>query len=217
MYDSSTIHDEPESPEGRWRRGFGMRTTLSLVALCTFGAVAVFGTQAAFSDNVTMGQISVTGGSLDMVANNDTGDSGVAWSGNLSVALTGLQPGDVKDGTVEIENAGDLPYTLVASTSGTDASGCFGYYLRETAVTGGSGAAVFPVDFAGFGTGSGTDVATAAFPTAVSNRALPDNGADVDWEAGDKKVYTISVRMKSSCTTNAANGTLDVAFDAAQV
>jgi hypothetical protein len=151
-----------------------------------------------------------------MVANGDTGDSNVAWSGDLAVALTGLQPGDVKSGTVEIENTGDLPFTLVGSTSGTDASGCFTYYLRETSVTGGSGASSFPVNFTGFGTGSGTDVAGASFATAVTNRDLPDSGADLEWEPGDSKVYTVDVRMLSSCTTNGAAGTLDVSFDAQQ-
>jgi hypothetical protein len=219
MYYSPEEQENPiTTPRiARWRHGIGVRAVLSLVAVCTFGAVGVFGTQAAFSDNVTMGRIHVTGGSLDMVANNDTGDSDVAWSGDLSVALTGLQPGDVKDGTVEIENAGDLPYELVTSTSGTDASGCFGYYLRETGVTGGTGASTFPVNFTGMGTDSATDSDTAAFATAVTNRALPDDGADLAWEAGDAKTYTISVRMQSSCTTNAADATLDISFDATQV
>lgn len=218
LYDETTS-DTTTRTDSRLRPWgvLGLRTVLTLVALCAFGAVGVLGTRAAFTDDVTMAQIHVTGGSLDMVANGDTDDSGVAWNGALSVALTGLKPGDVNDGTVEVVNTGDLPFTLVASTSGTDASGCFGYWLRETSVSAGTGAAAHPVTFANFGSGSGSDGVTAAFASAVANEQLPDDGADLDWEPADAKVYTISVRMLASCTTNAADGTLDISFDAAQV
>jgi hypothetical protein len=192
----------------------------SLLSLIAIGAVAGTGelaTRATLADQVTMAQISAAGGTLDVVANNDTDDSGTVWSGSLSVALTGLKPGDENSGTVEIDNAGDLPYTLTVSTSGADASSCFSYYFRETSVTGGTGSASQPVGFAGMGSATGSDGTTAAFATAVTNRQLPDNGVDNVWEADDKKVYTLTVRMNQSCTTNAATGTLDFTFNAAQL
>jgi hypothetical protein len=191
----------------------------SLLSLVAIGAVAGSGslaTGATLTDQVTMAQISATGGTLDMVANSDTDDSATVWSGSLAVALTGLKPGDENSGTVEIDNTGDLPYTVTATTSGVDASSCFSYYFRETSVTGGTGAASHPVNFTGMGSATGADGTTATFATAVTNRQLPDNGVDNVWEADDKKVYTLTVRMKQACTTNAASGTLDFTFDATQ-
>jgi hypothetical protein len=193
------------------------RGLLSLVAIGAVAGAATLAARATFTDQVTMAQISATGGTLDMVANSDTDDSGVAWSGSLSVALTGLKPGDESSGTVEIDNTGDLPYTLTTSTTGSDASACFSYYFRETSVTAGTGAGSHPVNFTGMGTATGADATTAAFATAVTNRQLPDAGADNAWETDDKKVYTLTVRMRQSCTTNAASGTLDFTFDATQV
>ena len=192
------------------------RGLLSLTAIGALASAGALATHATLTDQVTMAQISATGGTLDMVANNDTDDSATAWSGSLSVALTGLKPGDERSGTVEIDNAGDLPYTLTASTTGANASGCFSYYFRETSVTGGTGAGSEPVNFAGMGTAAGADSTTAAFATPVTNRQLPDSGADTVWEADDKKVYTLTVRMNQSCATNAATGTLDFTFDATQ-
>jgi hypothetical protein len=192
----------------------------SLLSLAAVGAVVTTGavaTRATLTDQVTMAQISAAGGTLDMVANNDTDDSATAWSGALSVALTGLKPGDENSGTVEIDNTGDLPYTLTASTSGADASSCFSYYFRETGVTAGTGSSSQPVNFAGMGTATGADGSAAAFAAAVTNRQLPDNSGDNVWEADDKKVYTLTVRMKQSCTTNGATGTLDFTFDATQL
>lgn len=202
---------------GRLQGSLAGRSLLSLAAIAAVASVGAFATHATLTDQVTMAQISVTGGTLDMVANNDADDSATAWSGSLSVALAGLKPGDESSGTVEVDNAGDLPYTLTASTSGTDASACFSYYSRETSVTGGTGAASEPVNFAGMGTATGADATTAPFATAITNRQLPDSGADNVWETDDKKVYTITVRMKQSCATNAASGTLDFTFDATQV
>ncbi|MCW2960671.1 MAG: hypothetical protein JWM90_1058 [Thermoleophilia bacterium] len=206
---------EPASPRSRWR-GLGFRSIITLAALSAFGAVGMLGTQAAFSDDVTMAQITVTGGTLDMVANSETDDTDVAWTGQVAVALTGLAPGDVKTGTVSIDNVGDLPFELTSSTTGTDTSGCFGFYLRETSATGATKAAAWPVDFTGFGTDATGDATTAPFATAVVASSLPDAGADLDWEADDTKVYTIAVRMKSACTTNGAAGTLNVNFNATQ-
>jgi hypothetical protein len=193
------------------------KSLLSLAAIAAVGGTGTLATRATLTDQVTMAQISTSGGTLDMVANSDTDDSGTVWSGALSVALTGLKPGDENSGTVEIDNTGDLPYTLTTSTSGSDASSCFSYYFRETSVTGGTGSSSEPVAFAGMGTAAGADGSTAAFAAAVTNRQLPDNTADNAWEADDKKVYTLTVRMKQSCATNAATGTLDFTFDATQV
>lgn len=195
------------------------KSLFTLVALGAVASVGIAGTQSTLTDQITMAQISVTNGSLDMVANGDTDDTATGWSGSLALALTGLLPGSENSGTVEIENVGDTPYTLTASTAGADTNSCFSYYFRETSVTGGAGAGAWPVDFTGMGTGTGNDntPVTAAFATAVTNRQLPDAGADVEWEAGDKKVYTLTVRAKSNCSVNAANGTLNFTFDAVQV
>lgn len=193
------------------------KSVLSLIAISAVAGTGTLATRATLTDQVTMAQISSTGGTLDMVANNDTDDSGTVWSGSLAVALTALKPGDENSGTVEIDNVGDLPYTLTVSTSGADASSCFSYYFRETSVTGGTGAVSHPVNFAGMGSATGADGTTAGFATAVTNRQLPDSGGDDVWESDDKKVYTLTVRMKQSCTTNAATGTLDFTFDATQL
>lgn len=200
------------------RLGTGIgKSVLSLGALVAIGSVGVLATRATLTDQVTMAQISVTGGTLDMVANGDTGDSAVGWSGSLSVALTQLIPGSENSGTVEIENVGDVGYTMTVSTSGVDASSCFNYYFRETSVTGGTGDSSHPVNLTGMGTATGADGTTAAFATPITALDLPDNGVDLNWEPADKKVYTLTVRMKSSCTTNGAAGTLDFTFDATQL
>lgn len=221
MHDYDEHSVPPDSSEPRRRRripaSVPMRSLLSLVTIACVAAAGVATTNATFTDQVTMASINVTGGSLDMVANTDTGDAGVAWSADLDVDLTGLVPGDEKSGTVEIANTGDLPYTLTTTTSGTDSDSCYSYFFRETAVTGGSGSAAQPVLFTGMGTAAGADGTTAAFATAITDMALPDNGADVNWEAGDAKQYTMTVRMDSSCTKNGAAGSLDVSFDATQV
>lgn len=202
---------------GWLRESLAGKSLLSLAAIGAITGTGSLATRATLTDQVTMAQISAAGGTLDMVANNDTDDSGTAWTGSLAVALTGLTPGDENSGTVEIDNTGDLPYTLTATTSGTDAGSCFSFYFRETSVTGGTGSVSHPVNFTGMGTAAGADGTTVAFATGVTNRQLPDNTADNTWEADDKKVYTLTVRMKSSCTTNAATGTLDFTFDATQL
>jgi hypothetical protein len=219
---TSELHDfdADEAPQPRRfpiPRSIAGRTACSLAALVALGSIGVVGTQASFADQVTMAQVSVTGGSLDMVANNDTGDAGVAWAGGLSVALTGFQPGDEASGTVEIDNTGDLPFSVTATTVGVDGDSCFSYYFRETAVSGGTGAGAWPVNLAGMGTAAGADATTAAFATPITALDLPDAGADLEWEADDTKVYTLTVRMADACATNGAAGTLDFTFDAAQV
>jgi hypothetical protein len=201
---------------GRLQSSLSGRALLSLAAIGAVASVGALATRSTFTDRVTMAQISVAGGALDIVANDDTDDSATGWSGSVSMALTGLKPGDENSGTVAIDNAGDLPLSLTVSTAGTDAAACFGYFLRETAVTAGTGAASHPVTFAGMGTASGSDATTAAFATSVTARQLPDDGADDTWEADDTKTYTITVRMNQSCNTNAAAGTLDFTFDATQ-
>lgn len=202
---------------GWLRQSLAGKSLLSLTAIAAVAGSGTLATRATLTDQVTMAQISATGGTLDILANNDTDDTGTVWSGSLAVALTGLKPGDENSGTVQIDNAGNLPFTLTATTAGTDASSCFSFYFRESSVAAGAGAGVHPVDFTGMGTASGADGTTAAFATPVTNRQLPDNGVDIAWETDDKKVYTLTVRMKQSCTTNAAAGTLDFTFDATQV
>lgn len=203
---------------GKWLRNTKAgKSLLTLSTVVAVASVGVLGTSAAFSDQVTMAQIDVTGGSLDLEANNGNGPN-QAWVGALSANITGMAPGDTASGTVNIENAGDLPFTLTVDTAGADASTCFSYYFRETSVVAGTGSAgPFPLNFTGMGTATTPDASTAAFATAITARQLPDSGADLNWETDDEKQYTLTVRMLTSCTANAANGTLDFTFDADQV
>lgn len=196
------------------RAGKGLLTVMALAAV---GSAGVLGTNAAFNDNVTMAQITVTGGSLDLVANADTGDSAVAWNGTITADVSNMAPGDVGTGTVRLDNVGSLPYTLTVTTDGGgDVTNCFGVWFRETGVFAGTGAGAHPVNFAGLGTGAG-DLTTAALTGDVSDIDLPDAGADLEWETDDAKDYTLTILMKSDCITNSATGTLDVSFDATQV
>lgn len=198
----------------------GSRAGKSLLTLTALGAIAsvgVLGTQAAFTDQVTMAQISVTGGALDMKANNGDGPN-QAWAGSLAVALTGLKPGDEQSGTVVVKHgAGStVPFRLTTTTTGADASGCYNFYFRETAAVGATKSATFPVNFTGMGTAVGSDASTAPFATGITGMQLPDNGADLDFETDDEKTYTLTVRMKTACTTNGAAGTLNFTFNATQ-
>jgi hypothetical protein len=191
------------------------RVLLSALAVGAVASVGVMTTGATFTDQVTMAQVTVTGGSLDLKANGGDGPN-QAWSGTLSAAVTNIKPGDESSGTVAISNAGTLPFTATITQTGADASSCYVSYFRETAATGGTKAATFPVNFTGMGTAVGSDAAGAAIATGVTNVTLPDNGADLIWETDDVKTYTLTVRMKSTCATNAAAGTLNYTINATQ-
>ena len=186
---------------------------LSALALAAVGSAAVFTTQATFTDQVTMAQVSVTGGTLDLQANSGNGPN-QAWTG--SVTITNMAPGQEQSATVDIKNNGTLPFTMTVSKTGTDASGCFSYFFRETAATGATKAASWPVLVPAMGTAAGADGTTAAMATAVTNQALADNGADVIWETDDVKTFTLTVRMRTSCTTNGAAGTMNFTLNATQ-
>jgi hypothetical protein len=211
------------APRGRtprraaaWLHGRLMRSLLTAVALAAVASAAIFTTHATFTDQVTMAQVSVTGGTLDLKANGGDGPN-QAWSGTLSAAVTNMAPGDVQSGTVLIANSGTIPFTLKASTTGTDASGCFGYWFRETAATGATKDSAFPTNVTNFGTNSTSDVVTAPFSTAVAAQPLYDVSAtDAIWETDDSKTFTLTVRMKSSCTTNGATGALNFTLNATQ-
>lgn len=189
----------------RRRRRGATRGLLSAVALGAVGSAAVFTTQATFTDSVSMAQVSVTGGTLDVTANSGNGPN-QAW--NVSMVTTGMAPGQENTGTVAIRNNGDLPFTITVSKTGADASNCFSYYFRETSP--------LAVNFTGMGTAVGSDVTTAPMATTITNFALPDSGADVIWEAGDVKTYSLTTRMNAACTTNAANATMNYTFNATQ-
>lgn len=190
----------------------------ALLSCITIGAIAGSGvlvTGATFTDQVTMAQVTVTGGSLDLKANGGDGPN-QAWTGTLSAAVTNIKPGDESSGTVQISNAGTLPFTASLTTTGTDAGSCYVSYFRETGATGATKAASWPVNFTGLGTAVGSDAAGAAITAGVTSLALPDNGADLIWETDDVKTYTLTVRMKSTCATNAAAGTLNYTINATQ-
>lgn len=192
------------------------RVLMTLATIATVSTVGVFATQATLTDQVTMAQISVTSGTLDLRANTGNGPN-QAWVGSVSAAITGALPGQEFSGTVNLKNNGNVPFTTSVTTSGVDASGCFSYFFRETSVvTGATAASSWPQTLAGMGTAAGADGTTAALTGNVTNLALPDNGADLIWETDDEKQYTVTVRVKSSCATNAANGTIDFTFNATQ-
>lgn len=202
-------------PRRSLKRGLG-KATLSALALGAVATAGVLTTSATFTDEVTMAQVSVAGGTLDLTANDGNGP-GQAWSGTLSAAVTNMQPGDERSGTVVLKNVGTLPFSMTVSKVGGDTSTCFGYYFRETAATGATKAASHPVNISAMGTATGGDATTAPFATPVTNQALADAGADTTWETDDIKTYTLTVRMKSACNVNGASGTLDFDFDATQV
>lgn len=192
------------------------RGLLTVAALAAVGSAGVLGTNAAFNDNVTMAQITVTGGSLDMVANTDTDDS-VAWGSTITTDVSNMAPGDIGTGTLLLDNVGSLPYKLKVTTNGGgDVTNCFGVWFRETSVATGTGASAHPVNFAGLGTGA-ADGTVAALTGDVTGVDLPDDGADLIWDTDDSKNYTLTILMKSTCATNGATGTLDVSLDATQV
>ena len=186
------------------RAGRGLLTVMAVGAIASAG---VLGTNATFSDDVTMAQITVTGGTLDLVANSDTDDTAVAWGGSITADVSNMAPGESGTGTVTLENVGNLPFTLTASTVGVDASGCFGYWLRETG----------PANITNLGTAD-SDGGVVPLATDVTNEPLLDNDdASAEWEAADSTTYELTIRMLSTCNTNGANGTLDVSFAADQV
>lgn len=191
------------------------RVLLSALAVGSVASVGVLTTGATFTDQVTMATVSVTGGSLDLKANGGDGPN-QAWSGTLSAAVTNMKPGDEQSGTVAISNSGTLPFTVALTTTGTDASSCYVSYFRETSATGATKAATWPVNLTGMGTATGSDAAGANFTSGVTALGLADNGADTTWEIDDVKTYTLTVRMKTSCVTNAAAGTLNYTINATQ-
>lgn len=202
---------------GRLTSSLAGRSVLSLAAIGAVGSIGMFATQAGFTDQVTMAQISVMGGTLDLTANGGNGPT-QAWTGQVAAAITNMAPGDEKTGTVVIKNNGTLPFTLTASGAGTDASGCFSYYFRQTAkVAGATGDS--SGNLANFGTAAGDDSTTVPFATSVTPSVMGDvaAGSDNTWETDDEKTYTVTVRMKTACATNGAAGTLNLSFNATQV
>ncbi len=192
------------------------KITLTALTLGAVAAAGVMTTQATFTDQVTMAQVSVTGGTLDLKANSGDGPL-QAWTGTIST--TGWKPGQEESATVSIASTGSVPMTITASTTGADTPGCFGYYFRETAATAGATKnATFPGNVTGMGTAAGGDGTVANFATAVTNSTLLDvtSGSDATWENDDVKTFTLTVRMKQSCTTQASNGTLNMTLNATQ-
>lgn len=197
------------------------RVLSGLITVALMSSLGLLATQAAFTDSVSMAEISVTGGTLDLKANGGDGPN-QAWTGTLSAAVGNMKPGDEASGTVNLKNNGTLPLSITVSTTGTDASSCFVYYFRETSIVTGAGNAT-PGNLAGMGTAAGGDGTMAAFATAITNVQLPDNGTDISWEPHatdttirDEKQYTLTVRLKSACTTQSSNGLLNFTFNAAQ-
>ncbi|MBC7462557.1 MAG: hypothetical protein H7287_14470 [Thermoleophilia bacterium] len=199
-----------------WLQGYLVRSLLTATALGAVASAAIFTTHATFTDQTTMAQVQVIGGTLDLKANGGDGPN-QAWAGTLSAVVSNMAPGDTQQGAMQVTNSGNLPFTLRATSTGTDAGGCFGYWLRETAATGATKDASFPTNVASFGTNATTDGATAPFAATVTNQPIYDVSAtDLIWETDDVKTFTLTVRMKSSCTTNGANGALSFALDATQ-
>lgn len=206
----------PSSRVATWLHARLLRALLTAVALGSVASAAVLTTHATFTDQVTMAQVQVTGGTLDLKANGGDGPN-QAWTGTLSAAVTNMAPGDTQSGTVQVSNSGNLPFTLRATATGTDTSSCFGYWFRETAATGATKNATFPTNVTNFGTNFTADGTTAPFATTVSNQPLYDvSASDLIWETDDIKTFTLTVRMKTACTTNGATGALNFAFDATQ-
>ncbi len=197
-------------------RSRGGRILLTAITLGAIGAAGVLTTQATFTDQVTMAQISVTGGTLDVKANGGNGPL-QSWTGTINT--TGWKPGDEQSATVDVSNAGTLPMGLTASTTGSDTPGCFGYYFRETSNSSGATKnSTFPGQVAGMGTAAGGDGTVAAFATAVTNATVYDvSTTDSQWETDDVKTFTLTVRMKSACTTQGSTGTLNFTLNATQV
>jgi len=163
-----------------------------------------------------MAQVSVTGGTLDLKANSGDGPN-QAWTGTLSAAVTGLKPGDESSGTVVVANTGNLPFSVTVTATGGDTSSCYVSYFRETAATGATKAASWPVNITGMGTATGSDAGGVNIATSVTNQPLLDLPADATWETDDVKTYTLTVRMKTACVTNGAAGTLNYTLNATQV
>ena len=191
------------------------RILLSAIAVGAVGGLGVMTTGATFTDQVTMAQVTVAGGTLDLKANSGDGPS-QAWTGTLSAAVTNLKPGDESSGNVVIANSGTLPFTASITTTGTDASSCYVSYFREASAVGATKAASWPVNLAGLGTAVGADGTGAAITSGVTNLSLPDNGVDLIWETDDVKTYTLTVRMKTACTTQSAAGTINYTINATQ-
>lgn len=201
--------------------GRGAMSLVALGAVCTVGLV---GTQALLTDQVTMAQVEVEGGTLDITANGSDGPNAgfTAFSG----ALDNMKPGDERFADVSVKNNGTLDGLLSVTVDGEEVApdntgtGCFSYFFRET---GGDGAtknvAPYPVD--GMGTAAGADGTTNLFETDIAAEPLTDVDSSTDntWEAGETKTYRLTVRMRSECDQGqggdaAATGTLDFTFDA---
>src|SRR4051794_21909757 len=104
------------------------RITLSLLTVGALASVGEMTTHATFTDQVTMAQVSVQGGSLDLQANSGDGPN-QAWTGSLSATVTNIKPGDENSGVVQIKNNGTLPFTLKVSTTGGDTNSCYVSYF----------------------------------------------------------------------------------------
>ena len=90
--------------EERPRKGRGTKIGLSLLVLLLIGAVAGFGTWAAFSDTATNSRNNFVAGSVD-IDDNDTGTA-------LYNSTTNAKPGDRDDGCIVVTYNGSLDSTV---------------------------------------------------------------------------------------------------------
>jgi len=192
-------------------------------------SMGTLSTEALFTDQVAMAQVSVTGGTLDIQANGANG-SAVAYNGTgatITTNVSNMKPGDTAWGEVTISNAGSLPATIKVTSSGSDthpsyATHCFSYFFRQTSATGATKDATFPVTLASMGSAETPDTSTVLFETSVAGRDIYDvDGSDLVWETDDTKTFRLTVRMRSECeqggnATSASAGTLNFTFNAVQ-
>jgi predicted ribosomally synthesized peptide with SipW-like signal peptide len=184
------------------RKGRGTKVALSLLVLLLIGAVAGFGTWAAFSDTATNTGNNFVAGSVD-IDDNDTGTA-------LYNSTTNAKPGDRDDGCIVVTYNGSLDSTVRLFSADTLNNNNLKDYLTLT-ITSGTGAAT-PTDCSAFVTTqttgniyNGTLANFMATKNSFTNGVALDAGGNAVWSTGESVTYKFEVTLQDNNLANAGN------------
>jgi predicted ribosomally synthesized peptide with SipW-like signal peptide len=184
------------------RKGRGAKVALTLLVLLLIGAVAGFGTWAAFSDTAVNSGNNFVAGSVD-IDDNDTGTA-------LYNSTTNAKPGDRDDGCIVVTYNGSLDSTVRLFSTDTLNNNNLKDYLTLT-ITSGTGAAT-PTDCSAFSTTQTTgNIYNGTLANFMANKNSFPNGIPLDaggnavWSTGESVTYKFEVTLQDNNLANAGN------------
>jgi len=147
-----------------WLRSARVRAALSLGVVLGFGSVSTF---AYWTDQATVHGGTFTAGNLDIKVGDPSVDNDPP-AFTTDFAMSNMVPGNTKDASLKVSNAGSVAFTYTVTASATNAGAGadqLGAAIRLTVYAGACG---------------GTAVATNVAPSAlnISRPAMAANGSE---------------------------------------